>query len=77
MDRKQNGHCNMPHNFNENLQLGIRGGIQRSKRKQNKLPPERDRLLNEIRFAWNVQSGAADLTISQPHPLLFPTVPPA
>ncbi len=52
--KNQNGHCVVPYNFAANPQLGIWVANQRSKRKQNKLTPERERLLNEIGFSWTV-----------------------
>ncbi len=50
--KKQNGHCIVPYNQPDNRQLGIWVSNQRSSRKQNKLKPERERLLNEIGFSW-------------------------
>ena len=50
--KKQNGHCVVPYNQPDNRQLGIWVSNQRSNRKQNKLTPERERLLNEIEFSW-------------------------
>jgi superfamily II DNA or RNA helicase len=50
--KKQNGHCDVPYNYAENRQLGIWVGNQRYKRKQNRLPPEHERLLNELGFTW-------------------------
>lgn len=59
--KKQNGHCDVPYNYAENRQLGIWVGNQRYKRKQNKLPPERERLLNDLGFTWeDVERGVWD-----------------
>ena len=49
--KNQNGHCVVPYNHPDNRQLGIWVSNQRQNRKQNKLTPERERLLNEINFA--------------------------
>ncbi|HYT62020.1 MAG TPA: helicase associated domain-containing protein, partial [Haliangiales bacterium] len=52
--KKQYGHCNVPYNYSENRQLGIWVSNQRCKRKQHKLTPEREKLLNEVGFVWSV-----------------------
>jgi hypothetical protein len=51
--KKKNGHCVVPYNQPDNRQLGIWVSNQRRNRKQNKLTPERERLLNEIGFSWS------------------------
>lgn len=50
--KKRNGHCGVPYNFSGNRQLGKWVSKQRQNRKQNKLTPEREELLNEIGFLW-------------------------
>jgi len=57
---KQNGHCVVPYHHVENRQLGTWVANQRSKRKQNKLTPERERLLNEIGFSWTAVPSVAE-----------------
>ncbi len=51
--KQQHGHCKVPHHFPENSQLGKWVSSQRQKRRQNKLKPERERLLEEIGFFWS------------------------
>lgn len=59
--KKQHGHCDVPYNYAENRQLGIWVGNQRYKRKQNKLAPEYERLLNDLGFTWeDVERGVWD-----------------
>ncbi len=55
--KKQNGHCDVPYSYAKNRQLGIWVGNQRYKRKQNRLSPEHERLLNELGFTWEDVEG--------------------
>ncbi|CAK8711346.1 MAG: Restriction endonuclease [Candidatus Electronema aureum] len=51
--KEEHGHCKVPYNYPDNPQLGKWISNQRQKRKQNKLTPERERLLDEIGFLWS------------------------
>jgi superfamily II DNA or RNA helicase len=48
--KQQYGHCNVPYNYPDNKQLGRWVSNQRMKRKQNKLTPEREKMLEEVGF---------------------------
>lgn len=52
------GDCNVPTRWANNRGLGIWVSNQRQLKKQGKLDPERERLLNEIGFLWSSQSPA-------------------
>ncbi len=59
--KQQHGHCKVPYNYPDNKQLGKWVSKQRQRRKQNKLTPERERLLEEIGFVWSLSSERGDL----------------
>jgi len=46
------GDCKVPTRGDENRRLGVWVSNQRQLKKQGKLEPERERMLNEIGFAW-------------------------
>jgi hypothetical protein len=50
--KAENGHCQVPRHYEDNLQLGLWVSKQRSKR--HKISPERKRLLDQIGFTWVV-----------------------
>jgi len=52
--KKTYGHCNVPYNYPDNPQLGIWVINQRQSKKNSKLLPERERLLEEIGFNWTI-----------------------
>jgi len=59
--KQQHGHCKVPHNYFDNKQLGKWVSKQRQTRKQNKLLPERERLLEEIGFLWSASAEQEEL----------------
>ncbi|MCW5199834.1 helicase associated domain-containing protein, partial [Desulfobulbus sp. F1] len=59
--KEEHGHCNVPHNYSDNQQLGTWVSNQRRQRKQNKLRPERERLLEEIGFLWSASPEPDEL----------------
>jgi hypothetical protein len=54
--KQQHGHCKVPTNYADSPQLGKWVSNQRRKRKQNKLSPEQEELLEEIGFLWSASS---------------------
>jgi superfamily II DNA or RNA helicase len=54
--KAKHGDCKVPTKGNENPKLGVWVSNQRQSKKQGKLEPERERILNEIGFAWNLRS---------------------
>ena len=52
--RKIYGHCNVPQHWQENKRLGKWVNTQRTAYKRGKLSPEKQRLLEEIGFAWRL-----------------------
>eukprot|EP00956_Cyclotella_meneghiniana_P032271 scaffold87865_cov64-Cyclotella_meneghiniana.AAC.4 len=55
--KNQHGNCNVPVRYEKNLQLGHWVDNQRTARKKEKLSGEKVIKLNEIGFAWKIQSS--------------------
>jgi len=53
--KERHGHCNVPFKWPENPHLGGWVVRQREKKKSGKLLPDRERMLNEIGFVWNLR----------------------
>jgi len=51
--KQTHGHCDVPTEWKGNPKLGSWVANQRQLKKQGNLRPERERLLNEIRFIWD------------------------
>jgi superfamily II DNA or RNA helicase len=52
--KREHGNCNVPYKCPGNPQLGIWVANQRSNKRQGKLDPERERLLEELGFDWGI-----------------------
>jgi uncharacterized protein YbgA (DUF1722 family) len=50
--KRHNGHCLVPHNYEHDKSLGDWVSVQRTLHKNNKIRPDRKRILDEIGFAW-------------------------
>jgi hypothetical protein len=50
--KAKHGDCNVPARWPDNRGLGVWVSNQRQLKKQGKLEPERERMLNEIGFNW-------------------------
>ncbi len=57
----ENGHCNVPYNYLDNPELARWVSNQRQSRKNGKLLPERERLLEEIGFLWSASAEQEEL----------------
>lgn len=53
--QKQNGHCRVPQKYEVDPSLGLWVGYQRKCRDRGRLSEERERLLNELGFEWNLK----------------------
>jgi hypothetical protein len=56
--KRENGHCNVPQRYREGMSLGIWVSKQRTAHTNNKILPDRKKLLDEIGFAWKADTGA-------------------
>jgi hypothetical protein len=62
--KRTNGHCMVPHRCKQDKSLGIWVHTQRKYHKNNKMRPDRKRILDEIGFAWK-DDGAHTLIIDE------------
>lgn len=56
--RQQNGHCNVPTQWDENPVLGRWVANQRQARKRGQLTADRVQLLNDLGFVWELRRGS-------------------
>ncbi len=56
--KKRHGHCNVPQRHVENIRFGRWVNTQRQRFKNNKLPIEKRRQLDELGFVWNTKPSA-------------------
>jgi hypothetical protein len=54
--KRNNGHCMVPHRYKQDKDLGRWISKQRNKNNNNKMPPDRKKLLDELDFTWKSDS---------------------
>jgi hypothetical protein len=54
--KRTNGHCMVPKKYKEDTSLGVWVCTQRQCHNKNKIRPDRERILDEIGFAWTVDA---------------------